>query len=169
MGSLVELLITNIKADQAVFPAFPGELRTDITWQGDVKDRVERELAAIQKVADAFETVGALHERGFPHPALDLQAGLVEIDADDFDGAIVAFRKSIEGLKKAIESGVTIRESAGKTAVYLDHLKKSFHMLSASGLHTATVGLRDEALFAREITVATARFFVATATPPSKT
>lgn len=161
IGSFVELVVSNVKRSEDLVPAFPGEIRTSVDYQ--FIDRVKKEVAAIERYAEAYETIGLLYQRGWTQPASDVQEALVRLDQGDFEGSILAFRRVIETVRATLKKGPgKIRDSDGKTEATAELLNKAFHLLSASGLHSGTVGLREEAVFAREVTIAASRYVAST-------
>lgn len=159
----IEVIASNfvirIKEDEKTLmvPIFPNEIVPDCDY--GIEKRIKEDLETLQKVAESYEIVGKLYNKGLIEIAEDLREGLIRTEKNDIDGSIKFFRKVVEGFKGWVNTD-TIKSSNRVEAIN-KFLNKAFHLLSNFGEHAGTGASMNEAVFSKELTVSIAKYLTA--------
>lgn len=169
-GYWVEILATNFVSTQdqsgkqkvTEFPIYPKEIKLDIVNFApySLQEQIKKEIETLNKIGEAFETVGSLYQAGFDEIASDLTEGLLRMENNDHEGALKFFRKVIEALRTYVKKPEVIVVSANRKEVVKRFLSSSFSLLSNFGEHAGTHGWVDESTLAKEVTIATIRYIL---------
>jgi hypothetical protein len=153
----LECLISNLtfiteNGSINIIPIFPGELKSYIATSNSELDRfIEQRVERLREIAEAYETIGELWSNELFNYARELQEGLTEVDRDP-GNAVRHFRNIFDGLRNAIR-----RREDEKLNRFL---RTTFHLLSGYGQHFRTRTSLEDAIFARNLAVATLRFLI---------
>jgi len=169
-GYWIEILATNFvykHEDQSgeqvtEFPIYPREMKDDVEFYAPttLKEQIQKEMEALNKIGEAFETVGYLYQSGFNEMASDLTEGLLRIERNDHEGAIKFFRKVTEALREYVKRPEVTIISDNRTQILKRFLSSSFSLLSNFGEHAGTHGWVDEATLAKEVSIVTIRYIL---------
>jgi len=142
------------------FPIYPGEVKTDLFANTPYRigGEIGGEMDALNKVGQAFETIGSLHQADLHEVAVDLGEGLLRVERNDHEGAIKFFRKVVEGLRLHCDDKIFGSEKRYEEVKRF--LSASFSLMSNFGEHTGTHGWIDEASLSKEISVGVSRYML---------
>ena len=165
----VEILATNFvlkRKDQSgretatEFPIYPKEMKLHVPDYAPytIKERIQKEMKSLDKIGEAFETVGSLYQSDFNEIASDLTEGLLRTERNDHEGAIKFFRKVVEALRDYVGSPEVTIISDNRTDLFKRFLSSSYSLLANFGEHAGTHGWIDESTLSKEVTIATIRY-----------
>ena len=156
-GYLIEILAINFiyehkdkdtgKQTSVEFPIYPNELLTDVD-DYEIKRKVQEDLENLQRVGQAFETIGLLYQTKLYDIASDLTDALIRFENNDYEGSIKFFRKVMEGLRNNIKDKVIVSEN--RTKEFRSFLNASYGLMSNFGEHAGTHGWANEAILCKD-------------------
>jgi len=156
--SLEVLLLSLANRKYGVKTLFPYETRVVAIKgiEGKIKERVE----ALRKIGIVSQSQSFLSGLGLQDIAEDLSLGYARFEKGDYDGAIKAYRKVVEGFrnyfaKKEVNGKkvykILIDNSESRTEKIVDLLSKSYSLLSNFGEHHGTRAFYEEGIFANNL------------------
>jgi hypothetical protein len=160
-GYILELLAMAFVAGQQVITIFPFETKVD-AFSG-ISNEIEKERELLEKVSDVFEASSFLRSLGLQDIATELSDGHARFEQGDYDGAIKAYRKVVEGFKNFFQQKVAgeadqtktyrnlIDQSPNRTDKVVGFLAGAYSLLSNFGEHIGTHAFDDEGVFARKL------------------
>ncbi|MCJ7633277.1 hypothetical protein MUP77_12910, partial [Candidatus Bathyarchaeota archaeon] len=159
-GYLVEALVValiNQQGEEKVM--FPYEIRID-AFEG-IKGKVEERVDVLRQIGNASESYSFLAELGLKDIAEELSQGYARFESGDYDGAIKAYRKVVEGFrnhfqkKEEPEGKKSYRRlldgSESRTEKMIEFLSKTYSLLSNFGEHYGTHAFDEEGVFTRKM------------------
>ena len=159
-GYYIEVLLTSIynqKYGEKII--FPRELK--VAGYDSLLDKVNEKIEVLRKIGNLFESQSFFTEIGLSEIAQDLSKGYSRFEIGDYDGAIKAYRKVVEGLRnclkeKEIKKDKTIFKrlidnSQKRTEELVRFLNTTYSLLSNFGEHYGTHAFDEEGIFAHKL------------------
>lgn len=159
-GYYIEVLLTSIynqKYGEKII--FPHELK--VAGYDALIDRVNEKIEVLRKIGNLFESQSFFTEIGLSEIAQDLSKGYSRFEMGDYDGAIKAYRKVVEGLRNCLKEKETkkdktifkrlIDNSQKRTEELVRFLNTTYSLLSNFGEHYGTHAFDEEGIFAHKL------------------
>jgi hypothetical protein len=154
---ILMLSLSNQKFGEKVL--FPYETKTDASQEIEAKS-LER-IEALRKIGIVSQSHSFFAELGLKDIAEELSKGYDRFEKGDYDGAIKAYRKVVEGFRNYLgqKEGVEgkkvfkklIDNSENRTEKIIDFLNKTYGLLSNFGEHYGTHAFEEEGIFANSL------------------
>ena len=168
-GYYVEMVLTSLENKQyGEKILFPHELKVDVSYK--LKRIVNERIDLLRKIGSISESRSLLAEIGLSEIARDLSEGYSRFEMGDYDGAIKAYRKVIEGFRnylreKETKEGKTvfkrlIDNSEERTKKLIKFLSTTYILLSNFGEHYGTRAFDEEGIFAHKIVESVTEYMI---------
>jgi tetratricopeptide (TPR) repeat protein len=159
-GYYIEILVTSIvNREFGEKVVFPNETKLDVIKA--LEDIVKERLEVLNKIATVSQSHSFLSELGLSEISKELSLGYSRFEIGDYDGAIKAYRKVVEGfrnylVKKEDSDGKKVYKklidnSESRTEKIIEYLSKTYSLLSNFGEHYGTHAYDEEGVFAHKI------------------
>ena len=159
-GYSMEILLislTNREFGEKVL--FPYETKIDA--DKEIEEKSREGIETLRKIGIVSQSHSFLAELGLKDIAEELSKGYDRFEKGDYDGAIKAYRKVVEGFKNYLgqKEGVEGRKvfkklidnSENRTEKIVDFLNKTYGLLSNFGEHYGTRAFEEEGIFANSL------------------
>lgn len=157
-GYFLEVLILSLANRNEVKALFPYE--TKLVAENKVLDKTKEKLDALGKIGAISQSHVFLSHLGLKDIAEDLSRGYICYEKGDYDGAIKAYRKVVEGyrnyFRKKKKDGkkvyqILLDKSESRTEKFVNYLDKTYSLLSNFGEHYGTRAFYEEGIFTNRI------------------
>lgn len=157
-GYFMEVLMLSLSNRNEVKTLFPYETR--MIAEKQLSGMPKETLDALAKIGVISQSHDFLSHMGLKDIAEDLSKGYACYEKGDYDGAIKAYRKVVEGYrnyfgKKEIDDkkifNALIDKSESRTEKFVDYLNKTYSLLSNFGEHYGTRAFYEEGIFANRL------------------